>query len=64
MAHGRSDPVIPYVLGKKSAEELAGLGYALAWHEYAMPHSVCMEEVRDIETWLRQRLRADTVKGG
>lgn len=56
MAHGRSDPVIPYALGKSSAEKLSGLGYALAWHEYAMPHSVCMEEVRDIEAWLRQRL--------
>jgi len=63
MAHGRSDPVIPYALGKKSAEQLAGLGYALAWHEYPMQHSVCIEEVRDIEAWLRQRLSADTEKG-
>jgi phospholipase/carboxylesterase len=22
------------------------------WHEYAMEHSVCMEEIADINTWL------------
>ena len=56
MAHGRDDPVVPYALGKASAEELSRLGYPLEWHEYAMPHSVCMEEIRDIEAWLSYRL--------
>ncbi|MEW6562613.1 MAG: dienelactone hydrolase family protein [Pseudomonadota bacterium] len=56
MAHGRSDPIVPYSLGHRSAEALRGLGYTLEWHEYPMPHSVCMEEVRDIEAWLAQRL--------
>lgn len=58
MAHGRDDPVIPYDLGKASAEELLQRGYTLAWHEYAMPHSVCPEELQDIEQWLVQRLSA------
>lgn len=58
MAHGRDDPVIPYGLGRASAAELLQLGYTLAWHEYAMPHSVCPEELRDIEQWLVQRLSA------
>ena len=57
MAHGRSDPVVPYALGKTSAEKLSGLGYPLEWHEYAMQHSVCMEEIRHIEAWLTHRLR-------
>lgn len=56
MAHGRSDPIVPYHLGKSSADKLSGLGYQLEWHEYAMPHSVCMEEVGDIGAWLAQRL--------
>jgi phospholipase/carboxylesterase len=59
MAHGINDPVVPFVLGKKSAERLSGLGYELEWHEYAMPHALCMEEVRDIETWLTRRLNAN-----
>ncbi|MBI3903621.1 MAG: carboxylesterase [Nitrosomonadales bacterium] len=58
MAHGRNDPIVPYALGKTSAEKLSGLGYVLTWREYAMPHSVCAEEVRDIESWLAQRMRA------
>ena len=56
MAHGRGDPVVPYALGRASAEKLSGLGYPLEWHEYAMPHSVCIEEIRDIEAWLTHRL--------
>jgi phospholipase/carboxylesterase len=57
MAHGRSDPIVPYALGRSSEEILLQQGYRLDWHEYAMPHSVCQEEVRDIETWLSQRLK-------
>ncbi|MBI4937658.1 MAG: carboxylesterase [Nitrosomonadales bacterium] len=56
MAHGLSDPVVPYALGEASAKQLSAMGYRPEWHEYAMPHSVCMEEVRDIEVWLTRRL--------
>lgn len=56
MAHGRSDPVIPYALGAGSRDALLGLGYAVEWHEYAMQHSVCEEELRDIEAWLTKLL--------
>jgi len=57
MAHGRSDPVIPFTLGASSRQTLLEFGYAVEWHEYAMQHSVCMEELRDIEAWLTKRLR-------
>jgi phospholipase/carboxylesterase len=57
IAHGRSDPIVPHALGKATAEKLRGLGYQPEWHEYAMPHSVCMEELRDIEAWLARRLK-------
>lgn len=56
MAHGQSDPVIPYDFGRASAEELLRQGYMLEWHRYNMPHSVCPEEIRDIEQWLTRRL--------
>lgn len=56
MAHGRSDPVIPFTLGASSRQALLEFGYAVEWHEYAMQHSVCMEELRDIEAWLTKRL--------
>lgn len=56
MAHGRNDPVVPFALGKASADELHRNGYMLEWHEYAMQHTLCMEEVRDIELWLQNRM--------
>ena len=56
MAHGRNDPIVPYTLGRSSEEMLRQQGYHVEWHEYAMPHSLCQEEVRDIEIWLTQRL--------
>lgn len=52
MAHGRSDTVVPYASGAASRDALLKLGYAVKWHEYAMPHSVCEAELRDIEAWL------------
>ncbi len=55
-AHGRHDPVVPYALGKMSAEKLQQHGHQVEWHEYDMPHSVCMEEISDIEKWLTRRL--------
>jgi phospholipase/carboxylesterase len=57
MAHGRSDPVIPLVLGAGSRDALQELGYTVDWHEYAMQHSVCEDELRDIEGWLAHRVR-------
>lgn len=57
MAHGLGDQVIPYSMGADSRESLLGLGYAVEWHEYAMQHSVCEEELRDIEAWLTRKIQ-------
>lgn len=56
MAHGHADPVVPCELGKRSGESLRALGYPVQWHQYPIEHSVCIEEIRDIETWLREVL--------
>lgn len=55
-AHGSLDPVIPIVHAVKSRDALQALGYRIEWHEYAMPHSVCPEEIEHIGTWLTQVL--------
>jgi len=55
-AHGLHDPVVPYPLGKMSADKLQQHGFNIDWHEYPMPHSVCIDEIKDIERWLTQRL--------
>ena len=59
MAHGRSDPIVPYTLGRSSEELLLWQGYRVDWHEYAMPHSLCQEEIHDIEAWLTGCLKND-----
>lgn len=56
MAHGRHDPVVPYSIGKSSAERLSRSGHTLEWHEYPMQHTVCMEEIKGIEGWLNARM--------
>ena len=56
MAHGTEDPVVPYAMGSASRDLLRGMGYEVEWHEYPMPHSVCLEEIRDISNWLERTL--------
>ncbi|TFW10709.1 alpha/beta hydrolase [Massilia arenosa] len=56
MAHGRMDPVVPYVRGTQSRDLLQQLGYQIEWHEYPMQHSVCAEEVADLSAWLKKTL--------
>ncbi|RSZ36159.1 MULTISPECIES: alpha/beta hydrolase [unclassified Variovorax] len=52
LAHGRQDPVVPYASAVRSREALVALGYTVEWHEYAMAHSVCMEEIADLNRFL------------
>ncbi|HEX3139909.1 MAG TPA: carboxylesterase [Rhizobacter sp.] len=52
LAHGTQDPVVPYARGVASRDALAALGYAIEWHDYPMPHSVCAEEIADLNRWL------------
>ena len=54
MAHGTQDPVVALSRALESRELLGREGYAVEWHEYPIPHSVCAEEIRDISTWLRR----------
>lgn len=56
MAHGRQDSVVPFQAAALSRDFLKALGYRVEWHEYAMPHSVCPEEIDDIGHWLRKVL--------
>jgi phospholipase/carboxylesterase len=53
MAHGTMDPVVVPQRAQASHQALKQMGYAVQWHEYMMPHSVCLEEVKDIAAFLR-----------
>ena len=52
LAHGQRDGVIGLDRAVASRDALAKLGYRVEWHEYPMEHSVCMEEVEEINAWL------------
>ena len=56
MAHGSADPLLPLALAEGSRRTLEALGYAVDWHVYPMPHSVCAEEIAAIAAWLAQRV--------
>jgi phospholipase/carboxylesterase len=56
MAHGRYDNVVPFNRAEASRDLLVSLGYQLEWHEYAMQHSLCLEEVQHISAWLKKVL--------
>jgi phospholipase/carboxylesterase len=55
-AHGTEDDVVLSQLGIRARDFLTGQGYRVAWHEYPIPHSVCLEEIEDIGRWLRERI--------
>ena len=52
MAHGTGDEMIAPARALRARSVLVELGYRVEWHEYRMGHSVCMEEIRDISSWL------------
>lgn len=52
MAHGSQDDVISIDTCRVSLSLLQAEHYQVQWHEYAMGHSVSMEEIDDIRTFL------------
>jgi phospholipase/carboxylesterase len=52
MAHGRRDPVVAMARATESREALRALGHDVEWHDYPMEHSVCPEEITDLNRWL------------
>lgn len=52
MAHGRDDAVITLETCQVSLSLLLAEDYAVDWHEYAMEHSVCAQEIEDIKQFL------------
>ena len=52
LAHGSADPVVVLPRATATRDALKALGYQVDWHEYPMAHSVCMEEIADLNAWL------------
>lgn len=56
MAHGTQDNVIELPFAELSRDRLLAAGYAPQWHQYAMAHAVCPQEIADLAGWLEQRI--------
>ena len=56
LAHGTRDGVVALPRATASRDALALLGYSVEWHEYPMEHSVCPQEVADLEAFLKRVL--------
>lgn len=52
IAHGTNDAVISLETCQVSLEILRAQDYTVDWHEYAMEHSVCAQEIEDIKQFL------------
>ena len=49
--------MIPITRAITSRETLLGLNYQVEWHEYAMGHQVCPQQIADIAQWLNSIYR-------
>ena len=56
--HGTDDDVVPLQLGRQAFAHLQTMNYPIEWHDYPMPHSVCIKEIADIGRWLNKRFTA------
>jgi phospholipase/carboxylesterase len=56
LAHGQRDPVIALNRGTATRDALTALGMTVEWHDYPMEHSVCPEEVADLQRFLLRAL--------
>lgn len=58
MAHGDEDDVVLPGRGAAARDALTQLGYRVDWHRYPMDHSLCLDEIRDLQDWLCRQLGA------
>ena len=56
MAHGIFDDIISLEMAAKSRDLLQNCQYSVNWHEYNMAHSVCEQEIVDIQSFLKEVL--------
>ncbi len=52
MGHGTHDGMIALPRAEASRDALKAMGYAVEWHSYPMEHSVCPQEIADMQGWL------------
>ena len=54
--HGSYDDMVPPAMGQHALKTLLDLGYEAGFKTYSMGHEVCLDEIKDISTFLRRVL--------
>lgn len=57
MAHGSADPIVAVDYAKAAYTALLAQHYPIQWHEYAMQHSLCGQEINDIADFINTVLQ-------
>jgi len=52
IAHGIIDPIVAVEAGKAASDALQAMGYNIEWHDYLMEHSLCIEEIEHISSFI------------
>ncbi len=52
LAHGTFDDVVPIEFSKIAYQCLQQMDFAIEWKEYPCAHTVCAEQLNDIQKWL------------
>jgi phospholipase/carboxylesterase len=52
LGHGVADNVVAIDRALASRDALVALGHPVEWHEYPMAHSLCIEEIADLNAFL------------
>jgi phospholipase/carboxylesterase len=52
MAHGIVDSIVDVEAGKAVYDQLHALGYPIQWHDYLMEHTLCVEEIEHLSTFI------------
>lgn len=56
VSHGTMDPVVPEQLGQRAVATLKEMGLNPEYRTYPMEHMVCLEQIREIGQWIKDRL--------
>ncbi len=54
MAHGSMDAIVHPYIAQQAFNCLTALNYPISWHEYPMEHSLCLQEIQDISTFINR----------
>lgn len=53
--HGEHDDVVAFDYGQRSVAQLKNWNYQVSWHTYPIAHEVCLPEIREIGSFLKDK---------